>query len=104
MNNKDDYKKRISFLIDFAISEYNLKTGNPHLKEYVELAFDIAKKINYRFPKELHLKVCKYCFTIRTTKNTKYRTQVIIKDHKKSKYMKIHCLECNKIKKLKTKL
>lgn len=103
MNNKDDYKKRISFLIDFAISEHNSNKENPHIKEYVELAFEIAKKINYRFPKELHLKVCKYCFAIRTSKNTKYRTEVQLKNHLKQKYVKIHCLECDKIKKIKTK-
>ncbi|HNW05875.1 MAG TPA: ribonuclease P Rpr2/Rpp21/SNM1 subunit [archaeon] len=100
MKGKDEYKKRVYFLIDFAISENNLKIGNPYIKDYIGLAFDISKKINFRFPKELHRKVCRYCYAIRTSKNTKVRTITENKNHKRQKYLKIHCLECDKIKKI----
>lgn len=98
---KDALKKRFTFLIDFAILEYNNKTDNPYITEYIELAFEISKKINYRVSKDIHLKVCKYCFNIRDSKNTKYRTVTEIKNHKKQKYLKIHCLNCNHLKKIK---
>jgi RNase P subunit RPR2 len=100
MKNKEDYRKRIYSLIDFAILEYQSEKENPYIKEYIELAFDISKKINFRFPKELHRKVCRYCYAIRTNKNTKFRTEVRQKNRKAQKYLKIHCLECDKIKKI----
>ncbi len=98
---KDNLKKRISYLIDFAIFEQECKTGNPYTAEYVQLAFDISKKINYRVPQSIHLKVCKYCYAIRTAGNTKARVVTETKNHKKVKYLKLHCLECNNIKKIK---
>ena len=103
MKGKDEYKKKVYFLIDFAISENDLNIGNPYIKEYIGLAFDISKKINFRFPKELHRKICRYCYAIRTSKNTKVRTITENKNHKKQKYLKIHCLNCNNIKKIKIK-
>lgn len=100
---KDSLKKRFFYLIDFAISEYRNKNGNPYIKEYIELAFEISKKINYRVSKDVHLMVCKYCFSVRDSKNTKIRTITEIKNHKKQKYIKIHCLNCNNIKKINIK-
>jgi len=98
---KEQLKKRLFFLIDFAISENIKKTNNPHLTEYIMLAFDISKKINFRIPKDIHAKVCKFCYCIRDSKNTSIRTITETKNHKPQKYLKIHCLNCNNIKKIK---
>lgn len=98
---KDSLKKRFFYLIDFAISENN--KNNPYVGEYIQLAFDISKKINYRVPKDIHLKICKYCYSIRDLKNTKIRTITETKNKQKNKYLKIHCLNCNNIKKIKIK-
>lgn len=104
MADKDNYKRRIYFLIDFAISESKQKANNPYIKEYIDLAFELSKKINFRMPSEIHRKVCKFCHTIRTSKNTKVRTITENKNHKKQKYLKLHCLECNNIKKIVIKI
>jgi RNase P subunit RPR2 len=93
--NKQKLIEKIFFLIDFAVSEKN--KDNPYVKEYVELAFRIAKKANYRVPQEIHQKVCKNCFVIRNSENTRYR----IETKNKNKYLKMHCLECDCIKKIK---
>lgn len=101
MVNKDNLKKRFFFLIDFAIKEYYSDSKNPYIQEYLKLAFDISKKINYRVPKEIHLKVCKYCYNVRDSNNTKIRTITETKNKEKQKFQKIHCLNCDKIKKIK---
>lgn len=93
--NKQKLQEKIFFLIDFANSEKD--KDNPYVKEYVSLAFRIAKKINYRLPKEIHQKVCKNCFVIRTSNNTRYRTET----KNKNKYLKMSCLECEYLKKIK---
>ncbi len=98
INMYKDKKKlveKISFLIDFAIEEKD--KNNPYIEEYVSLAFRIAKKINYRLPKEIHQKVCKHCLKLRTPENTIYR----IESRNKNKYLKMHCLDCDSIKKIK---
>ncbi len=91
---KKDLRKKIFFLIDFAIDEQD--KNNPYVEEYVSLAIRIAKKINYRLPKEIHMKVCKKCFKIRNSNNTRYRTET----NNKKKFLKIHCLACDYLKKI----
>lgn len=98
-NTKEKLKERFSFLIDFAILESD--KNNPYVTEYVELAFNISKKINYRVPKTTHLKVCKFCYQVRTAENTKTRTITQKKNNKFNKYLKLHCLSCDNIKKIK---
>jgi len=93
--NKKKLVEKILFLIELAEKEKDKE--NPYIKEYVSLALRIAKKINYRLPKEIHLKICKNCQTIRTTKNTRYRTET----KNQNKYLKIRCLECDYLKKIK---
>ncbi len=90
--------KKINFLVDFAISEKN--NNNPYIYDYIKIAFDLAKKINYRISKDIHRKVCKKCFSIRTTDNTKIRTERLTVNGKIKKQLKLHCLSCNFIKKI----
>ncbi|NCP72306.1 hypothetical protein GW835_02855 [archaeon] len=90
--------EKINFLIDFAISQK--QESNPYIYDYINISFNLAKKINYRMPKEIHRKVCKNCFSIRSLENTKIRT---LRDKKNGvivKSIKLHCLSCNHIKKI----
>ena len=95
---KKKYIEKINFLIDFAISEK--KEKNPYIYDYIKMSFDLAKKVNYRVSKDIHRKVCKKCLTIRTTDNTKIRTERLIVNGKIKKQIKLHCLSCNFIKKI----
>jgi RNase P subunit RPR2 len=90
--------EKINFLIDFAISQKEEK--NPYIYDYIKISFLLAKNINYRMPKEVHRKVCKKCFSIRSLENTKIRTVREKKNGKFVKYIKINCLSCNHIKKI----
>ena len=100
VKNKDVIKKKISYLIDFAISENKSHKSNPYIKRYVKLAFEFAKKINYRVPKEIHELVCKNCFEIRNVNNTKTRITRGKVNHKVKKYLQLHCISCNYVKKI----
>ncbi len=90
--------EKINFLIDFAISQKD--KNNPYIYDYVKISFSLAKKINYRLPSNIHRKVCKKCFTLRSLDNTKIRTERRKVNGKFKKYIKIHCLSCNHIKKI----
>jgi len=98
VKDRKKYIEKIKFLIDFAISEKH--ENNPYIYDYIKIAFNLGKKINYRMPKEIHRKVCKKCFSIRSLENTKIRTVCEKKDGNMKKYLKIHCLSCNHIKKI----
>jgi len=100
VKNKDGIKKKIFYLIDFAISENKYHKSNPYIKKYVKLAFELAKKINYRVPKEIHKLVCKNCFEIRNASNTKTRITRGKVNHKIKKYVSLHCQACNYVKKI----
>jgi RNase P subunit RPR2 len=100
VKNKDAIKKKIFYLIDFAISEKKNEQNNPYLKRSVLLAFELAKKINYRIPKEIHRIVCKNCFEIRNANNTKTRITRGKVNRKVKKYLQLHCLSCNYVKKI----
>ncbi len=101
VKNKDIIKKKIAFLIDFAVKQSKDTTfSNPFIYDYIKIAFKLAKKINYRLPSSIHRKVCKKCYSIRTTDNTKIRAENRIVNKKKQKYLKIHCLACGNIKKI----
>jgi len=100
VKNKDVIRKKISYLIDFAISEKKNRKNNPYIRRYVQLAFELAKKINYRFPKETHMLVCKNCYELRDLNNTKTRIIRNKINHKTKKYVSLHCLSCNYVKKI----
>ena len=89
---------KINFLIDFAIRES--KGNNPYIYDYIEIAFRLARKINYRLPADIHLKVCKKCHTLRNSENTKIRMESRKINGVIKKYIKLHCLNCNYIKKI----
>jgi RNase P subunit RPR2 len=95
LKNKQKMINKIHFLIDFAIQEEN--KNNPYIQEYVQLAIRISQKIKYKLPLEIHQKICKRCYIIRNSKNTRYRTET--KNNKK--FLKITCLNCDYIKKIK---
>jgi RNase P subunit RPR2 len=96
---KDNKKiEKINFLIDFAISEK--KENNPYIYDYIKIAFRLAKKIKYPLSKEIHRKVCKKCFTLRDLENTKIRTERRKVNGEYRKYIKLHCLSCSYIKKI----
>ncbi len=90
--------EKINFLIDFAISQK--QENNPYIYDYIKISFLLAKNINYRMPKEVHRKVCKKCFSIRSLENTKIRTISEKKNGNIKKYLKINCLSCSYIKKI----
>jgi len=100
VKNKDSIKQKIFLLIDFAIFENENKKINPYIKRYVKLAFELAKKINYRIPKETHKLVCKNCFEIRTIENTKIRITKGKVNHNLKRYLSLHCLSCGYVKKI----
>jgi RNase P subunit RPR2 len=98
--NKKDLRSKIKFLLDFALSETDSKANNPYIKDYIQVIFRIAKKINYRLPSLIHRKVCKNCFCIRTDENTIYRIENFKKNGNINKYLKLHCKKCGYIKKI----
>jgi RNase P subunit RPR2 len=98
VKDKKQIIEKINFLIDFAISQKNEK--NPYIYNYIKICFDLAKKINYRFPSSFHRRICKNCLSIRTIENTKIRVFTIKKNKVKKKQIKLHCLSCNHIKKI----
>lgn len=91
--------EKINFLIDFAISQK--QENNPYIYDYIRISFDIAKKVNYRLSKDIHRKVCKKCFSIRSVENTKIRTVREKKNGVFVKYLTLNCLSCNYLKKIK---
>jgi len=100
-NNKSLIIKKINFLIDFAISESkNTDFKNPYIYNYIKIAFRLAKKINYRIPASIHMKVCKNCYTLRNIDNTKYKIESRVVNKTKKRYLKLHCLSCDYIKKI----
>jgi len=98
---KEQIRRKVDFLIGFAVEQASAWPENPFIKEYIGLAFDLAKKVNYRIPSEIHRKVCKNCFCLRTADNTMTRTERRKVNKVYQKYIKIHCLNCEYIKKLK---
>lgn len=97
--NKSKIVEKINFLIDFAISEKN--KNNPYIYDYIKISFSLAKKINYRFPSNIHRKVCKNCFSLRDSNNTLIRIEKRKVSKNLRKYIKLHCLSCSYIKKIK---
>ena len=100
LNRKEGIKK-INFLLDFAIKQS--KTNNFYVYDYIKEAIRISKKFNYTLPNSFHYRFCKFCFSIRSTENTKFRIETRKKNKKFNKYLKIHCLNCDKIKKINIK-
>ena len=99
--NKEAIIKKIYFLIDFAEKEKNnTQYTNPYIQKYLKMVIDFSKSINYRLPKDIHLKICKNCLSLRDGSNTKTRTETRQVNHEKKKYLKLHCLLCGKIKKI----
>lgn len=91
--------EKIHFLVDFAISQN--KENNPYVYDYIRLAFELAKKVNYRLPSEIHKKVCKKCYSLRSCTNTSIRTITQKKNKSFVKYLKYTCFHCNFVKKIK---
>ncbi|HOD89668.1 MAG TPA: hypothetical protein PKK56_01105 [archaeon] len=98
MKDKEKIKNKIFYLIDFAIDQKN--KNNPYITEYIKIAIDLAKSINFRLPPEIHLKVCKNCYSLRGSENTLIRTETRKVNKKYQKYLKLHCLYCGNIKKI----
>jgi RNase P subunit RPR2 len=99
--NKKKLKEKIFYLLDFALNENTFHKDNPYINEYIKIIFRISKKINYRLPKEIHYKVCKNCYCIRDVNNTTIRLENRTKSGKIYKYLKLHCNNCDYIKKIK---
>ncbi|MFH0905871.1 MAG: hypothetical protein V1824_00870 [archaeon] len=98
---KQDIKQKINFILDFAINESKAENfNNPYISEYIKLIIRLAKSINYRLPSKMHLLICKNCNCLRTSSNTIIRTERHKINKKINKYLKIHCLNCNYIKKI----
>jgi RNase P subunit RPR2 len=98
--NKRQLKEKIFFILDFALNENEFHKDNPYIVDYIKIIFRIAKKINYRLPSEFHYKVCKNCYCIRNFTNTTIRIENFKKSNKINKFVKLHCKNCDYIKKI----